>query len=533
MSTYNVRQAMTLAWEYWALSFIQLLFGLAISLAFPMVIYGLLETTTGSAYGEILYERIGAKTDGPEGIQMQFGFFWLILAMVASTVIPGLGKPAHRYRLPSPSLMLVGVPMLCSMITTFAFYVVVAFILNATFDAGWLIWGPAFFAVAAVAWMQAIYWSTCNSDGLLAVVGLTSTIVVIAIAGNGMLTYGNAPFLIKELTALRFLGYVGVMVFSLWLATLGFSKLRHGQGIPVKELVTRVTDLMPAGRTDTPFRSASAAQLWYEFRHRGFVLPAIASVIGAFVLVVACFGEQPARYALGTGATILAICVPCFGMYFGPRKSNGEFGHFFGSRPMTDRRFADAVLKNAAISYVITTLVWAATAGVTYWFFAGGSSDEFLLSWNPQKPWAIANAIWTAFVFWILGWAAVSLISSITLGGRKLSIRILPVMIVCMFLVVGCNTWIDNKTVYNICVCAIAATFVAAFATALSFAYRWKLIGKARVFLALLPLCVALIAITQTNNSIWLNTSIFTTMAVFVGAPFAIAPLSVWTIRHQ
>ena len=543
MSISTVRHARALAWEYWALSFLQLLFGLTISLSITMLVYGLLATTQGSAYGEIPYERIGARLDGPEGTRMQFGFYWLILAMVASTVIPALGKPAHRYRLPSSSFVLVGVPMLCSMVTTFWFYVVVAFVLNTVFNAGWLIWGPALFGIAAVAWMQAIYWSTCNANGLLAVVGLLSTAAVIAIAGNGMVNSGGTPHLIQELTPLRFINYATTIGVSLAVATLGFSKLRHGQGLPVDRIADWLSGFVPTGKTETPFRSVASAQLWYEFRHRGFVLPAIGLFASILVLMMSCFGETPARIALAIGGIILMVCIPCFGMFFGPRKANGEIGHFFGSRPMTDRQMADAVLKNVTISYATTTLIWFLTSGIVYWIFlslfAGGDEGNWLsdrptwLSPHGSAARAAVVVCWNAAMFWTLGWAAVALISSITLGGRKLSARMMVVSVGCAFVVIACHRWIENRTLSDLCFCGLAATFVVALAKALVRAQQLNLLCGWRVALTTLPLYAAAVAIYVDDSERWLNASIYTTMAVFVAAPLVVAPLAVWANRHQ
>ncbi len=529
----GLNHAKALAWEYWTRTFVQLLFAFAISLGMTMVVYGMLGLTMETGYGRNPDTRIGAATDVPEGIKMQFGFFWLVLAMAASTVIPALGKPAQRYLLPSKSILLVGVPMLCSIVTTFGFYVAVALVLNAFFDANWLILGPALFAAVAISWMQAVYWSTSNSGGLRAFVGLVSAVGIIAIAGQNMLNGGGTPFLIRELTPLRLVGYVATTGISLAIATLGFSQLRHGQGIPMKRFADRIGSLIPVGNTDVPFASSSTAQFWYEFRHRGFVLPAIAVFISALVLIACLFGETSARMALGVGSILLLVCVSLFGLYLGPRKANGEFGNFFGSRPLTDGQFANAVLKNATIAYVLASLIWALTASVVLFFVSRQSQSGPQPEHETLALDVPLGTVLAIVVTWILGWAAIALISAVTLGGIKQASRLLFSIICWGFLLVAGDS-LDNELLHGLIMCLSAAVFATVVVAAFIYAYRRNLISVQRLMLIVVPILVACIA-TATNDTKrpLVEAAVFTTMAAFISAPLAVAPLSVWWHRHQ
>ena len=122
------------------------------------------------------WQYVAPIRDTEVGKLLQFSFYWMVVLLVGAPVLAALGKPARRYTLPAPSILLVAVPMLCGMLTVFAEYAGVALSLNAVFDAGWPILVPGLLATVLIAWCQAVLWSTSNSEGLQALTCLGSSV---------------------------------------------------------------------------------------------------------------------------------------------------------------------------------------------------------------------------------------------------------------------------------------------------------------------------------------------------------------------
>ncbi len=150
--------------------------------------------------------------------------------------------------------------------------------------------------------------------------------------------------------------------------TAGFARLRHGLVIDFRPIIDRMRARlrwMPVV-VKAPFSSPQAAQLWLEWRERGWVLPAVVAALGIGVIVVAACvpAKEIAGMPIADGGSSLVVAVLfVIGFFWGNRSSTFEFRAFKGSRPLSDRQIAAAVLKSVTVGLISTGFVWAGADG--------------------------------------------------------------------------------------------------------------------------------------------------------------------------
>jgi hypothetical protein len=413
-----LRIAATLAWEFFARGWRGILLTPLAATLLPTLLLSVLRWRIDSP-----------ALRGEVAVLFQFAFFWPTLLFLGANSLQAQGNPKLRYTLPGSSLVLVATPMICAMATTFVQYAIFAMAMNALFGAGWSIWGPGLLAAVLVAWCQAVLWSTWNSPGLQFATCFVSFISLLVAIGAWAPPHGG-----------RFLaGPNGWHVLTFGLATLacvgvgsaGFAALRHGSCIDVKRLVEWLSERIALGKAAraTPFSSALSAQFWLEWTERGRVLPIGGALFGTGALVAfyCCWAITGANFD-GQGfiagvATLSLIPLSVIGFLWGSRSPNHEFGAFQGSRPLSDRQIAHAILKSATLAFVLTALIWVGNVAWMIWIVGerNGMSKPYQ-ALQQAGAWRV-SAIFTLCA--IAAWSATGLMTSLALAGKRVLLLVI------------------------------------------------------------------------------------------------------------
>jgi hypothetical protein len=193
------------------------------------------------------------------------------------------GFPYRLFALPVTALILIAVPMLVGVAAVELVYLVW---IKLVFAQGELL-KPEWFAFLLGAFMifyQTILWTLAGFRIV--------RIIVLGLGGTSFVGVAFLPFFAQYVSSPWFSENVLIGLFSA-LALLAFAaawrcivRQRYGGGQRrswVKYLIERVANAFPARKNG--FRSPAAAQLWYEWRRTGMLLPACIAALLILVIV--------------------------------------------------------------------------------------------------------------------------------------------------------------------------------------------------------------------------------------------------------
>ncbi len=519
--------AMTLAWEFWARGWRGILMALVGAVFFPGLVYRLFSLESGVSF---------RGTD--VGVFLQFGFYWSVLITLGSGVLVALGNPTRRYTLPVSSLVIVACPMACAMATVFVLYALAAMTLNAMFDASWPILGPGLLAAVLVAWFQAILWSTSNSRGLQLLTCLAVSLAVIYAIGRWAAPQGYAKAgFFPNVNAWHVLLFGLATLACVGVGTIGFANLRHGSGIEVKRIVDWASRLFPKTARSTPFSSPTSAEFWLEWTKRGCILPAGTALIGTGTLLLACYAPPTtgAEFVRGMSAILLApACL--IGLVLGSRSEHGEFGNFNGSRPLTDGQLANAILKSATVGLISSAVIWAAFMAAALWIVGERGETQALLRTIQQigaVPLLVPLLARIALVAAVV-WSAVSLVTSLSLAGRKVAAVAFWVAFGAWIAGLLVRNYLLSRWYFSACIVLCLLGFLATFVASL----RLQLISTRTLLLAASIVLTTVAALHfSVLTSEWKYPLPIPVLLLcgccLIPISLAAAPLAVWANRHR
>lgn len=312
-------------------------------------------------------QKTGPAADEASAVTTLCGMFAFLLLFSVfnytdSDSAAGLGRfPQRLFTLPVSSLRLVAIPVLTAIVAIELLYLVWAEPLSrggAT--------SPLFVAVLLAALMVfylAVLW-TCTVAGSLRLVMIGA--IAVALFAVGMLpSFPPTPPPLWRSEAALAASAVGMALVTFVLTWAHVARLRAGGGrsrVRLESVVARVADALPA-RTK-PFRSAAAAQFWFEWRGSGVVLPAL--VTGVVLLVIApvsWLASNDARYTawllIAALATPIVLAIPVGVAFSKPTFWSEDLGvpAFVAVRPLSSQDLVAIKLKIATASAVLSWMV--------------------------------------------------------------------------------------------------------------------------------------------------------------------------------
>ncbi len=272
------------------------------------------------------------------------------------------GFPYRLFAMPVSSLTLVAVPMLlaiCAVELVFLTWLKIVFTHDELPKPEWL----AFLLGAYMVYYQTILWTLAGFRIL--------RIILLGLIGTSFVGVAFLPFFAQYVSSSWFSegiliaalsGLVAMAFSAAWISIL---RQRCGGGKRsswLKYLAERITDALPRRKKD--FRSAASAQLWFEWRRAGMLLP---SCIAALLVLVIGPLSWFLRNEEGAAVWILiwTLAMPMILAYpFGKGFSKADFWSnnmsipaFISTRPLATGELVVVKMKAAALSAGLTWLL--------------------------------------------------------------------------------------------------------------------------------------------------------------------------------
>jgi hypothetical protein len=280
------------------------------------------------------------------------------------------GAQGHLWRLyawPVTTPTLVFWRMLPAMLLVAAQSVFTAALINHLFHAAWPLWGPALFLAAAVAAVQAVVWSTEKTEWLIPALIAVSTVLGLWFKSRYGAMFSQISHYWQTVTLAEVVTMLAVIALSYNIAVRGVARQRRGDTLPSLEIRARLERLLdPAPAVGRPFRTPAEAQFWFEWRKKGWIMPAtvlFGLTIGTLWWLITNRNAEDLYLAFIAGGGLLSIAGMLGGVILGnvgPNDANQEMSQFQAVRPLTSTDMARILLRVVARSTLLAWGLWAA-----------------------------------------------------------------------------------------------------------------------------------------------------------------------------
>lgn len=358
----------------------------------------------------------------PSFVIMQVTLVQINMFIFGSAVMLAQGRVTRLYAFPAPTSTIVfwqlapamGLMALESLASIAA--------LNAVYGLGWSLWGPALFAAVALAAIEATMWLTEKSAWLPWAVGLVGGGLGLWFkARHGALfsppTHRWEAVEPEEVVTLLLFAVVTYVV-----AVYAVSRNRRGDPLPAIGLAALCERVFDQPReTGASFRTPAEAQSWFEWRKKGWGMPAcvvLGLVMGGGGWLLFDRTVEGLFVGLVAGGGLLSIAGFIGGLLLGncgPNDSDYAMGHFLGTRPLTNSHWSRILLWTAVKSVAWAWLLWATPLVLLYLTLVlpGFVTLTPLTAEERQMAWWYLPAT-------LLGpWTAMTCFAAISLTGRS------------------------------------------------------------------------------------------------------------------
>jgi hypothetical protein len=335
-----------------------------------------------------------------------------------AAVFAAQDKPSRLFAFPIANTTLVTWQIAPAMVVIALQSLASTCAINALFGLNWPYWGPALFMAVGLAATDAVLWQTEKTGWV--VLGLTGVGGALGLWYKSRFgpVFSQATHMWTAVTPGEMLTMLATVVVAWWAAVKGIARNRRGDQIPplgIMAWLDRVFDRAPGA--GLPFRTPLAAQFWFEWRQKGWALPACVAL---WTLLGMCgwlvFSRRPPELFEGfvAGGGLLSVAGMVIGLIMGntgPNDANFEMGSFLAARPITNRDLSRTILRTALQSVLAAWALWAGSFVVVY---------LILLTIGGLPAWTIPEKIgWWYFPATLLGpWIVVAGGASLGLTGR-------------------------------------------------------------------------------------------------------------------
>jgi hypothetical protein len=349
------------------------------------------------------------------------------------SVFGAIGAPARLYALPIRTSSLVALQLLQGMLAVAAELVLSTMLLNAAFGLGWPLWGPALFGAVAAATILALLWFTEKSAWIFVAIGLVGSVLGLWLKSQYGPMFSPPSHYWAVVTPVDALTLILATLLAYWIGVAGVSRNRCGEpplSVGLIAWFERVFAATP--QAGLAFRTPADAQFWFEWRTKGFALPAMVImglVMGFGFWLIGSREAKDLYEGLVGGGTFLVLGGFLGGFAFGNvgrPDSHLQIGHFLATRPIPTTEVARSVLKCAAKGLLIAWTIWAVAFFALYtllWSLGVG----FQLSMPAPLGW------WYLPATLVGAWAAMGVLTPVALAGRQTLAAVLIFCSVALF----------------------------------------------------------------------------------------------------
>lgn len=526
----SIPAAMT--WELLKRSRWQLFFALSSVIGFPALV--------------LLAIRHSGKlpADDPSMLTMNFQVM-LVGAMAFGTALMfAQSRVTHLHVYPMTTSTLVAWRLIPGMVLMALLMIVSILALNIIVDLRWPIWGPALVTATALALLQAAAWLTEKSVGWM--------VIVMAAIGVTVGTWFKSRYgpissdpthLWTNVTpgeVLTMLAATGV-AYALGVFAVGRNRCgRPPLSIGFCDWVERAFWLL---QKPTPaLRTPLEAQLWFEWKRKGWVLPLTVFGLVSCGFVAWYFSDDRRAASLVEGLFASGGLMWVLGLLgglvlgnTGAHDAGFAMTQFNATRPLSDADMGCIMLRTAAKSVVMSWLIWAAALAMTCLVILLNSPPHTL------KP---SSGVWWFLPLTLAGyWASTGVLMSIGLLGRsRLFIQVACGVPASIFaFAIACSALFRPEVAAMAAQTAIyALSFgtIAAVAWVFAEARRRRLVATTTIGVAaaswLAATTVSLFQLPLTSGlRPWLAWLLLSALFALVVAPLAATPLAIAWNRHR
>ncbi len=325
-----------------------------------------------------LHFQEGLSPREPSTVQIHYMMMQLNMFMFGATVFAVQGSPSRLYALPVTTATIVAWHLLPAMVVMVFESVLSTVALNAIFDLGWPLWGPALFLAVMLAGINAAIWLTEKSAWTVLAIALVAAAFGFWFKSRFGPLFSPPQRLWTELTAPEVftMAVAGLLAYAVGvLGVRGIAAPIVGPKSGSSPGSIGCSTLRP--RLGAPFSSPLAAQFWFEWRRKGWMMPASVVLLLTFGLAIwLIFSRDPLALMGGVvaGGGILSLLGFVGGVLVGncgPNDANYEMGQFLATRPMMSSDMARTLLKTAGLSTLMAWTAWAVAGAHGLWDSSG------------------------------------------------------------------------------------------------------------------------------------------------------------------
>jgi hypothetical protein len=305
--------------------------------------------------------------------------------------------------------------------------------------------------------------------------------------------------------------------------------------------------------------SALQAQLWYEWRMKGLLLPLIVLTILGFaagivllrLLVEGEFEWRDLHEGLVAGGALLSLVAALTGLAVGLStgaafrnhnptlrdltwaEGSDQMGHFLATRPLTNQAFSRAILQTAAQSVVIAWGIWS----VVFW---GVALTAMCLQRSPEWILPPRVGLWYLMLTLLGPWAAMTNVATAVLSGRGarfisvfiglLFAGVLMTLVAEAYLAPQIREWLQRMVVVAVSGAILVGTVVAFVQAKRRHLVEHRVVLCAGIGWLLMGVVAYLLRPAELPLDIL---PMIAAMAALVILPFATAPLAIAWNRHR
>jgi len=288
---------------------------------------------------------------------------WIAIFQLTNTDSKYIGFPAHMFVLPVRTRALVACPMLVGCVAMGCLWLFWAGLILRPVGIAAPLWWPAGALAAGLTTLQALSWAPFTQNWLRIFLA-----VPLCLAWLG----GIALLLLAEVPEIAMTGVlVGAAVLCYAAAVAVVARHRRGDNIEWR-LAGRIVEWISLWRwrSRPVFASPAAAQVWFEWRGHGWLLPVFLLCMLIWPVGVIFLHSEDKAFPWKILAVILAVPSLIAGLVGGSLGrqdawSKYEMTSFLATRPVTTAALVRAKLVMAALSTAATWLVVLPFIGLT------------------------------------------------------------------------------------------------------------------------------------------------------------------------
>ena len=477
----------------------------------------------------------------PSSLIMHVVLIQINMFIFGAALFDAAGQPARLYALPITTASLVAWQMLPAMAAMALESLASTALLNAVFNVGWPLWGPALFAAVGVAAIQAVLWTTEKSGWIVLALTIVGAVLGLWFKLRFGPMFSQPTHQWVEVTPVEVVTLLMFAGLSYYAAVVGVARRRCGEPLPSLGIIAWVESVFdPPPDVGPPFTSPLQAQFWMEWRKKGWAMPGVV-IFGGFIAlsIWGIFNRELKDLFEGfvAGGAMLTL-MGFLGLFLGNVGANDttfEMGHFLATRPLTNTEISRTILKVLARSVLIAWLIWAVPFLIL-----------FAILYVRQAVPAVGvlqDFGWWYFPATLLGsWTIVSVLAAISMTGRSK----LLAQLICGLLAVFIGLGLFSRFVLSAQArVPFAHGLAVAAGVALVLGTIWVFVAARRRSLIALPtvsvagsawiLLSGLIVLDWTLHPArpWLLSVLAVGLAALVVAPLAAAPLALSWNRNR